>query len=104
MRIFNDRHEKAEEYFRHICKEIEENTGNGDTRQVYKRRIEITGSFSTKMCGVKDKEGKVLTVGEQVKARWKEYTEELYKRDPAMTEKFEEHRYDIEPLILQREV
>ena len=57
-----------------------------------KQMKEMTGSFSAKMCAVKDKQGKVLTEGEQVKLRWKEYTEELYKRDPAMTEVFEEYR------------
>ena len=53
------------------------------------------------MCAVKDKQGKVVKEGEQVEARWKEYTEELYKRDPAMTEKYEGNRYDNELLILQ---
>ena len=39
-----------EEYFSRICKEIEENTGKGDTRHVFKKIKELTGSFSATMC------------------------------------------------------
>ena len=71
---------------------------------MYKKIKEITRSFSAEMCAVKDKQGKVLTEGGQVKARLKEYTEQLDKRDPAMPEKFEENRCDNESLILQSKV
>ena len=75
MQIFNDKHKKKD--FSHICKR---NRGKYRKRE-YQAGVqeikEITGRFIARMSAVKDKQGKVLTEGKQVKARWKENTEEL---------------------------
>ena len=63
------------------CKEIEENHRMGKTRDLFKK-IRITkGTFHAKMGSIKDRNGMDLTEAEDIKMRWQEYTEELYKTD-----------------------
>ena len=62
------------------CKEIEENSRMGKTRDLKKIR-DTKGTFHAKMGTVKDRNGMHLTEVEDSKKRWKEYTEELYKKD-----------------------
>ena len=62
------------------CKEIEENNGMGKTRDLYKKIRDIKGTFNSKMGSIKDRNGMDLTEAEDVKKRWQEYTEELYKK------------------------
>ena len=62
------------------CKEIEQNSRIGKTRDLKKIR-DIKGIFHTKMDTVKDRNGMHLTEAEDIKKRWQEYTEELYKKD-----------------------
>jgi len=61
------------------CKEIEENSRIGKTRDLKKIR-DIKGIFHTKMDTAKDRKGMHLTEAEDIKKRWQEYTEELYKK------------------------
>ena len=63
------------------CKEIEENNRVGKTRDLFKKMRAIKGIFHAKMGTVKDRNGMELTEVENIKKRWQEYTEELYKKD-----------------------
>ena len=63
------------------CKEIEENNRMGKTRDLFKIIRGTKGTFHAKMGSIKDKNGRDLTEAEDIKKRWQEYTEELYKKD-----------------------
>ena len=63
------------------CKEIEENNRMGKTRDLFKKIRDTKGTFHAKMGSIKDRNGMELTETEDIKKRWQEYTEELYKRD-----------------------
>ena len=62
------------------CKEIEENNRMGKTRDLFKKIRDIKGTLHAKMGSIKDKNGMELTEAEDIKKRWQEYTEELYKK------------------------
>ena len=61
------------------CKEIEENDKMGKTRDLFKKIRDTKGIFHAKMGTIRDRN--VLTEAEDMKKRWQEYTEELYKKD-----------------------
>jgi len=63
------------------CKEIEENNRMGKTRDHFKKIRDTKGTFYAKMGSIKDRNGRDLTEAEDIKKRWQEYTEELYKKD-----------------------
>ena len=63
------------------CKEIEENDRMGKTRDLLKKIRDTKGTFHAKMGSIKDRNGMDLTEAEDIKKRWKEYTEELYEKD-----------------------
>ena len=63
------------------CKEIEENNRMGKTRDLFKKIRDTKGTFHAKMGSVKDRNGMDLTEAEDIKKRWQEYTEELYKKE-----------------------
>ena len=52
----------------------------GTTRNLFKKIRDIKGTFHAKMGTIKDRNGKDLTEAEEIKKRWQEYTEELYKK------------------------
>ena len=62
------------------CKEIEENNRLGKTRDLFKKIRDTKGTFHAKMGSIKDRNGMDLTEAEDIKKRWQEYTEELYKK------------------------
>ena len=62
------------------CKEIQESNRMGKTRDLFKKIRDIKGIFHAKMGSIKDRNGMDLTEAEDVKKRWQEYTEELYKK------------------------
>ena len=62
-------------------KEIEENNRIGKTRDLFKKIIDTKGIFHAKMDTIKDRNGMDLIEAEDIKKRWQEYTEELYKKD-----------------------
>ena len=62
------------------CKGIEENNKIGKIRDLFKRIKDTKGTFHTKMGIIKDRNGMGLTEAEDIKKRWQEYTEELYKK------------------------
>ena len=63
------------------CKEIEENNRMGKTRDCFKKIRDTKGTFHAKMGSTKDRNGMDLTEAEDIKKRWQEYTEELYKKE-----------------------
>ena len=63
------------------CKEIEENNRMGKTREHIKKIRDTKGPFHAKMGSIKDRNSIDLTEAEDIKKRWQEYTEELYKKD-----------------------
>ena len=62
------------------CKEIEENNRMGKTRDLIKKIRDTQGTFHAKMGTIKDINGMDITEAENIKKRWQEYTEELYKK------------------------
>ena len=62
------------------CKEIEENNRMGNTRNLFKIIRDTKGTLHAKMGTIKDRNGMDLTETEDIKKRWQEYTEELYKK------------------------
>ena len=67
-------------FFSDRCKEIEENNIMGKTRDLFKKIRDTKGTFHAKMGLIKDRNGMDLTKAEDIKKRWQEYTEELYKK------------------------
>ena len=63
------------------CKEIEENNRMVKTRDLFKKIRNTKETFHAKMGSIKDRNGIDLTEAEDIKKRWQEYTEELYKKD-----------------------
>ena len=86
------------------CKEIEENNRMGKTRDLFKKIRDTKGTFHARMGKIKDGNGMDLTEAEDIKKRWQEYTEELYKNgfnDPDNHNGVITH---LEPDILECEV
>ena len=63
------------------CKEIEENNRMGKTRDLFKKIRDTKGIFHVKMGTINDRNGIDLTKAEDIKKRWQEYIEEIYKKD-----------------------
>ena len=63
------------------CKEIEENNRMGKTRDLFKKIRDTKGTFHAKMESIKERNGMDLTEAEDIKKKWQEHTEELYKKD-----------------------
>ena len=61
--------------------ELEENNRRGKTRDLFKKIGDIKEAFCSKMSTIKDINGNYLVDGEEIEKRWKEYMEELYKKD-----------------------
>ena len=62
------------------CKEIEEKNRMGNSRDLFKKMRDSKGTFHAKMGSIKDRNGMDLTEAQDIKKRWQEYTEELYKK------------------------
>ena len=62
------------------CKEVEENNRMGKTTCLFKKIRDPKGTFRAKMGTIKGRNGMDLTEAEDVKKRWQEYTEDLYKK------------------------
>ena len=58
----------------------------GKTRDLFNKIGDIKGTFHAKMDTIKGRNGKDLTVAEEIKKRWQEYTEDLYKKKVLMTQ------------------
>ena len=67
-------------FLRDQCKEIEENNRMGKTRDHFKKSRNTMGTFDAKMGTIKDRNGMDFTEAQDIKKRWQEYTEKLYKK------------------------
>ena len=63
------------------CKETEENNRMRKTRDLFKKIRDTKETFHAKIGSIKDRNGMDLTEAENIKKRWQEYTEEMYKKD-----------------------
>ena len=90
--------------FKDQCKEIEENNRMGKTRDLFKKIRDIKGTFHAKMGSIKDRKAMDLTEAEDIKKRWQEYTEELYKKDLHDLDSHNGVITNLEPDILECEV
>ena len=91
-------------FFSDQCKEIEENNKMGKTRNLFKKIRGTKGIFHAKMGSIKDRNGMDLTEAEDIKKRWQEYTEELYKKDLHEQDNHNGVITHLEPDILECEV
>ena len=86
------------------CKEIEENNRMGKTGDLFMKIRDTEGTFHAKMGSIKDRNGMDLTEAEDIKKRWHEYTEELYKKDLHNPDNHDGVVTHLEPGILECEV
>ena len=86
------------------CKEIEEKNRMGKTSDLFKKISDTKGTFHAKMGSIKDRNGRDLTEAEDIKKRWQEYTEELYKKDLHEPDNHDGMITHLEPDILECEV
>ena len=86
------------------CKEIEENNRMRKTGDLVNKIRDTKGTFHAKMGSIKDKNGMDLTEAEDIKKRWQEYTEELYKNDLQDPDNHDGVITHTEPDILECEI
>ena len=86
------------------CKEIEDNNRMGKTRDLFKKIRDTKRTFHTKMGSIKGRNGMDLTEEEDIKKRWQEYTEEIYKTDLNHPDNHEGVIIQLEPDILECKV
>ena len=87
-----------------LCKEIEENNRMANTRDLFKKIRDTKGTFHAKMGTIMDRNGMDLTEAEDIKKRWQENTEELYKKDLHDPDNHNAVITHLEPDILECEV
>ena len=91
-------------FFIDQCKEIEENNRMEKTRHGFKKIRDTKGTFHAKMGTIKDRNGMDITEAEDIKKRWQEYTEELYRKDLHDPDNHNGVITQLEPEILECEV
>ena len=91
------------DFLSYQCKDIEEKNRMGKTRDLFKKIKDTKGTFHAKMGTIKDINYRDLTEAD-VKKRWQEHTEELYKKDLHNPDNHDGVIIDLEPDILECEV
>ena len=91
-------------FFSDQCKEIEENNRMGKTRDLFKKIRDTKGTFHAKMGSIKGRNGMDQREAEDIKKRWQEYIEELYKKDLHDPDNHDGVITHVEPDILECEV
>ena len=86
------------------CKKLEENNRMGKTRELFKKIRDTKGTFHEEMGSIKDRNGMDLTEAEDIRKRWQEHTEELYKKDLNDPNKHDGVITHLGPDILESEV
>ena len=86
------------------CREIEENKRMGKTRDLFKKIRDTKETFHAKMGSIKDRNGMNLTEAEDIKKRWQEHIEELYKKDLHDPDSQDAVITHLEPDMLECEV
>ena len=81
---FQRRARRDKAFLSEQCKEIEENNRMGKTSYLFKKIRDTKGKFRAKMGTIKNRNSKELTETEEIKKRWQEHTEELYKKGPTL--------------------
>ena len=88
-------------FFSDQCKEIEENNRMGKTRDPFKKIRHTKGTFHAKMGSIKDRNGMDLTESEDIKTKWQQCTEQLYKKDLHDSDNHDGVFTHLEPDILE---
>ena len=83
------------------CKQTEGNNRMGKTSNLFKNIRDTKGTFHAKMDTIQDRDGMDLKEAEDIKKRWQEYTEELYKNDPRDPDNHDGVITHLEPDILK---
>ena len=91
-------------FFSDQYKEIEKNNRMGKTRDLIKKITDTKGTFHANTGTIKNRQGVDLTEAEDIKKRWQEYTEELYKKDLHDSDNHDSVITNLEPDILECEV
>ena len=91
-------------FFSNQCKEIEENNRTGKTRDLFNEIRDTKGTFHAKMGTIKNRNSMDLTEAENIKKRWQEYTEKLYKKCFNDLDNHDGVITHLEPDILECEV
>ena len=91
-------------FFSDQCKEIDENNRMEKTRDHFKKIRDTKGTFHAKMGSIKDRNGMDLAEAEDIRKRWQEYREELYKKDFHDPDNHDGVITHLEPDILECEV
>ncbi|KAF7245610.1 Craniofacial development protein 2 [Varanus komodoensis] len=86
------------------CAEIEENNRIGRTRDLFRKIGDMKGTFRAKMGMIKDQNGRDLPEAEEIKKKWQDYTEELYKKELNVPDNHDGVVTDLKPDILECEV
>ena len=86
------------------CKEVKENNGMGKNSDLFKKIRDTKGTFHAKMGSIKDRNCMDITEAEDIKKRWQEHTEELYKKDLHSPDNHDGVITHLEPDILECEV
>ena len=86
------------------CKEIEKNNRMGKTRDLFKKIRDTKGTFHAKIGTIKGRNCMDLTEAEDIKKRWHEYTEEVYRKDLHDPDNYDGVISHLEPDILESEV
>ena len=93
-----------EKVYNYKCNMIEQSNSKGNTRDLFKTVRDTASIFTPRIGIVKSKQGKDLSEEIEVKTRWKEYTEDLYRRDATISEEFLGRDFTREPSISESEV
>ena len=91
-------------YLSDQCKEIKENNRMGKTRDLFKKIKDTKGTLHAKMGTIDNRNGMDITEAEDIKKRWQEYTEELYKKDLHDPDNYDGVITHLEPDFLESEV
>ena len=103
-RVPKNRKERLKKALSDQCKEIEENNRMGKTRDLFKKIRGTKGTFHAKMGTIKDRKGMNLPEAEDIKKRWQEYTEELYRKGLNDPDNYNGVVAHLQPDILECEV
>ena len=87
-------------FLSNMCKEIEENNRMGKIRDLFNKIKDTMGTFHAKIGTIKDRNGVDLIEAEDIKKRWQEYMEELYKKDLHDQDNYNSVITHLEPDIL----
>jgi len=93
-----------ENYLREKCRELEDNSTKGRTKELHQQIREICGNPKINTGTLKSRTGKDYIEKDKIIRRWKEYTEDLYKEDLNTSMHFQEQTHTQEPMVMKCEV